>query len=124
MAESRLFMDQFPPKHHRKLFLVHKNRSLESKRKNKRRVVLCIAVLIISIKGEFDWVDPLQYGGYVIYSISSIFFSKYFIAKTDMEDVLFSLIVLIICFIYLKLFILLRLISSFVVCTANYPKVF
>ena len=33
MAESWLFMDQFPPNHHRMFFLVHKNQPVKSKRK-------------------------------------------------------------------------------------------
>ena len=38
MAESRLFMNQFPPKHHRMFFLVHNNHSVISKIKKRKNI--------------------------------------------------------------------------------------
>ena len=36
MAESLLFMNQFPPKHHRMFSLIEKNHSVKLKRKKKK----------------------------------------------------------------------------------------
>ena len=53
MTEYQLFMDQFPPNHHRISFLVHENHSVKSKRKNMKK---------LGLKAFFVMMPTLQKG--------------------------------------------------------------
>ena len=48
MAKSQSFMNQFPPNHHRMLFLVHRNHSVKLKEKNEE--ILGLKVMIPTLQ--------------------------------------------------------------------------
>ena len=53
MAESRLFMDLFPPNHHRMLFLIHKNNYVKYKRtKRKKWKKLGLKVMMLTLQKQ------------------------------------------------------------------------